>query len=35
VLILASQPLTRNETWVPVALNSSLVLKDGAVVRTF
>ena len=35
VLVLASQPLTRNEAWVPVAPGSSLVLKDGAVVKTF
>ena len=35
VLILASQPLTRNETWVTVTPGTSLVLKDGGVVKTF
>ena len=35
VLILASQPLTRNETWVAVAPGTSLALKDGGVVKVF
>ena len=34
VLILASRPLTRNETWTAVAPGTSLVLKDGVVART-
>ncbi len=35
VLVLASQPLTRNETWVTVTPGTSLVLRDGRVVKTF
>jgi len=35
VVILASTPLTRNETWTPVAPQTTLVARNGAIVKTF